>query len=531
MFDSNKFQLTRNGTPGTNTNLLNFSDQFEVTQMYEDPEELSNYNRNILRDRTFNPNSGFEHEAPRLNTGAKWALNLREGGVYGATDLPYVHDDYDVSFRDHDTRGWNLEHDWKKFRADTTPRASLTLWGKDDDLSIPGEGIAPVDMVSRLVELRRSLKERINWFSESLGNIAAGKNPNSYNRPTGDTALEDKSQAIDPSIFDSVSTQNLNRYLSNNLHLGGKYFTDRTTTDHVAPIATYGYLFRSAGPETIEIRNNNVMLEQIKSLDLKSTGKNFIKFLESYDCKKNSVLEGNRFARLFERETKNTESYSYGKDILALLGITQNEIRWLNSKENANRQGTKECIANIVDMIQGLEKLPPNVLLNIRADLLREHAPEFKGGLSNSCFKTNIKRVLESRNSKTLPQSETNKSVWSSIETAKKKIPKGESKNITRGVGNIVNSLFGINLDQVETYSKIDTQKSTPIYNLQRLDTESDKFETDSMTQSTIMSKITNVKNSLVNLDVDNEFGRELTFNHELKSWNDSHLIPKQLKK
>ena len=530
MFQSNKFGYTRGDNGGLN--ILDYTNQYEVTPMYEDPDELDNYNRTVLRDRSAQK-GGFDHEAPRINTGSKWTLNLHHDGVYGATELPYVHDDYDTSFRDHDPRGWNLEQNWKKFREDGTPRASLTLWGKDDDLSIPGEGIAPVDMVSRLVELRRGLRNRINWFSESLGNFAVGKSINPTNNPNNldIVTLEDKSEAIDPSMFDSVSTQNLNRYLSNNLHMGGKYFLDRTTPDHVLPIASYGYLFRSVKPGSFSQNVDRGLTEEIKTLNLKSSGKNFIKFLESYDQKKNSVLEKNRFARLSERESGNLEhSLSYNKDILALLGITQAEIRWLNSKENANREGTKECLANIVGMIKGLEKLPPNALLNIRADLLREHAPEFKGGVCKSTsYKKNMQRMLESRSGTRGVQKTTNEEIWSSLNQAKKGVQKS-NKTTTRGVGSVVSSIFGVNTDQVETYSKITRKKSAPVYGMSRGETESDKLETESISES-IKEHAGQIITNNNHQNTDNEFGRELVFENELKSWNESHLIPRQFKK
>lgn len=533
MFESNKFAYTRGDNGGLN--ILNYTDQYEVTNVYEDPEELESYNRAVLRDRS-NPRGGLDHEAPRINTGAKWKLNLNHDGVYGATELPYVHDEYDLSFRDHDPRGWNLEQDWKKFRRDGTPRASQTLWGKDDDLSIPGEGIAPVDMVSRLVELRRSLRDRINWFSESLGNFAAGKMGGATNAPNdlGVVTLEDKSQAIDPSMFDSVSTQNLNRYLSNNLHLGGAYFLDRTTPDHVLPIASYGYLFRSMRPGSFSQNVDRGLTEEIKTLNIKSSGKNFIKFLESYDQKKNMTLDGKRSSLL--RETDNracSDSDRTKKDILALLGITQNEIRWLNSKQNINREGSKECLANIVSMISGLEKLPPNALLNIRDGLLREHAPEFSGGVcKNTDFKKKMARLLEGRGSVHANNKKGNEAIWKSINTSRPshKLREGV-KNNSRGLGSVVSSLFGVNTDQVETYSKISAKKSGAVFGMRRAQTESDKFDTDSITTQTNAHSGKTIKTDISKEDNDTDFGRELVFEQEIKSWNESHLIPKQIKK
>lgn len=531
MFESNKFAYTRGDNGGLN--ILNYTDQYEVTPMYEDPEELNDYNRTVLRDRS-NPRGGLDHEAPRINTGSKWTLNLHHDGVYGATELPYIHDEYDTSFRDRDPRGWNLEQDWKKFRKDGTPRASLTLWGKDDDLSIPGEGIAPVDMVSRLVELRRSLRDRINWFSESLGNFAAGKMGGAVNNPNdlGYVTLEDKSQAVDPSMFDSVSTQNLNRYLSNNLHLGGAYFLDRTTPDHVIPIASYGYLFRSMRPGSFSQNVDRGLTEEIKTLNIKSSGRNFIKFLESYDQKKNSVLDGKKTRNGLEAAPLCYDGTK--KDILALLGITQQEIKWLNSKENKNRKGAKECLANIVSMISGLEKLPPNALLNIRDGLLREHAPEFAGGIcKNTSYKKNMQRLLESRNSRAINGTRsTNQDIWRSISQIKKPTQR-HSTNKARGLGSVVSSLFGINTDQVETYSKITAKKTGAVFGMNRAPTETDKFETESILTKTLSGSSKNEDESFLR-SLSNEtdhFGRELVFEQEIKSWNDSHLIPKQIKK
>jgi hypothetical protein len=222
------------------------------------------------------------------------------------------------------------------------------------------------------------------------------------------------------------------------------------------------------------------------------------------------------------------------KDILALLGITQQEIKWLNSKENKNRKGVKECLANIVSMISGLEKLPPNALLNIRDGLLREHAPEFAGGIcKNTSYKKNMQRLLESRNSRAINGTRsTNQDIWRSISQIKKPTQR-HSTNKTRGLGSVVSSLFGINTDQVETYSKITAKKTGAVFGMSRAPTESDKFETESILTKTLSGSKKNEDESVLR-SLSNEtdhFGRELVFEQEIKSWNDSHLIPKQIKK
>ena len=499
-------------------NLLQFTDQFEITDMYEDPDEEHEYRKKVLRDRGVT--ASFEHEAPRENKGSQWALNLRDGGKWGATELPYVHGDYDISFRDHDPRGWNDEHDWKKMRRDAAPRASLTLWGKDGDASIPGEGIAPVDMMQRLVEARRILRERINWFSESLGAIAAGKTTGATNRPSevGMGVTEDRSQAIDPTMFDSVSAQNINRFLSNNLHVGGKYFAERTTPDHVIPIASYGYLFRIS-PGDIGSTIGKDMMEEIKTLGLKSANKGIARYLEG---RSDHAVADKKNSRGLE--AKNISPIIC--DIMALVGVTQNEIRWITSRETANKSFAHESLAHVVGMIQGLEKLPPGALLNIRNSLLREHAPEFRGGLdTRQDHKRFIKNILESRNKSGNCGGVSNVLAREQPGSLAPK-PNRTAANRVRGVGSAVASLFGINLDQPFAYETIVAQKSSPVYSLARPQVDGDFCPAESSFVANATGAPLDIgqkKMDILREEID-AGSSELAYETELKSWSESHL-------
>ncbi len=533
MFNSNKFNNTRGVTePGLNLDIMNFANKYEVTDMYEPENSVDDYNRSTLKDRNCLPPS-FEHEAPRRDTGSKWHLNLRHDGVWGSTESPYVHESVDTSFTDHDPRRWVPEPNLNDMVKQTIPRMSLTLWGKDADYSIPGQGIAPVDIMHRIVEARRRLKTRLQWFEESLGCIAAGKTTGATNRPSeldlinlsGKLSSDSTLEKIDPSMFDSTSTQNLNRILSNNLHMGGKYFIDRTTTDHVVPIASYNHLFRKGTNPYYKV---NILekdsLEPIKTLDKNSRARSLLCFLEAkskigeavYDTKKKD-----------SKLCQNSEASDINKDIMALLGLTYSDIKWLASRENNNQKATIECLANVIEMIEGLEKLPPNALLDIRNDLIREHAKEFMGGVSEANYNHKIKDIIESRtgvkgvqklkindtintdyNLHKIPGTILSKNVYkprgtySKIDTFIEQLPTANYKNITR---------------------QTVLQKNNTLLKQSNLDHNQENV----MLVKSMVNKVKNntlLRNSLkTKRSEDINFGQELHFNSELKPVNMSH--------
>lgn len=468
-------------------------------------EQMDAYYRKTLRDRS-SDKPLFEHEEPRRDTGAKWAINLREGGSW-VTELPYC--DRDTNFYDEDPRGWNLEHDWKKYRTDNELRSKLTPWSSDQNLAVPGTGTSPEAMVILLQEMRMRLRDRLNWFSDSLGTIVTGSTVGAENHGMAKylPQKEDKSEEIDPSIYDSIETQNIERLFSNNLHLGGRYFSANTTTDHVIPVASYNFL---SGVRQGDQKRTEGIHEEVKTLTLKSRGRNFIKFLESYDMKKHVDRDG-RIDQYLERQS--APSSYIRKDIMALLGLTQNDIKWLQSRENKTKAATKHCLANIVAMIQALEGVPANILSEMRTSLMREVCPEFRGGLSQSSINHNIRRILEERN-------RDGPKTYSRVDFTRESKP----EHIISEHGRTVKNEHGIFKDHqhesVEDYTHISQIKN------KHLNGSNVIAETDIDKANSIIDRVRDniAEYNRIESQIDNEFSTEHATDYNLVPWSESHL-------
>jgi hypothetical protein len=67
-----------------------YLDKIAVTSMYEDPDQIESYQRQLLKDRSPDPYL-FESDAPRVNNQSAALLNLRYGGARNNVD-PYLPD-------------------------------------------------------------------------------------------------------------------------------------------------------------------------------------------------------------------------------------------------------------------------------------------------------------------------------------------------------------------------------------------------------------------------------------------------------
>ena len=86
---------------------------------------------------------------------------------------------------------------------------------------------------------------------------------------------------------------------------------------------------------------------------------------------------------------------SHVGEIMHLLGITENEIRWVQSQETKNTYVYNECMKHILDMIDVVQRAPVPIQLEIRNQLMDSRLPG--GGICDVARTQKIKEVLESR--------------------------------------------------------------------------------------------------------------------------------------
>lgn len=559
MNKSTKWIRTRGNDRGMNMDISHFHAQFEETPLYE-RIDMDNYNRSVIKN--YGPDRIlFPDEEPRRDNHSRWVLNLHHTGAKDPT-LPYRNDDFDIQFRDKDPRGYLEEQDWKKYRANNEPKLRQRLFGVDSDNSVVGQGIAPVDMVNRLSRLRRELRGRIQWFDESLDNIVTGRSGKHANSPGriggGQIDLiipEDSSATVDPTILDSIGRQNVNRLVSNNLHIGSKYFTERSIPDHVVPVASYGFLFKSYAPMTPIAQSNMIIGDQpIRRLNDKTSQRNFIQLLDNKTD--NSISEQSRFNKMFETQEANNHGVMLNRDIMALLGITINEIDYIKSMEGSNREAHRQCLANVIDMVIALDKLPPNAKLDIRTQLLEARTPEFMGGMCKLSIQDhNIKNILNSRTRTNIVNNRLVGGVSDlvaqdnkfglSVSTGNK-----EHSNISNNRSEIINEQKYSESNKTSNKKNINDNRSggvdknvkheptasySHVFKNRKINNKINmKPATNTTTGTYSDSKATYVKNRVVkgyrltDTACDTDMGVEHEVQGELKSWNDSHLIPRQ---
>ncbi len=514
MFNSTVFNKTRNIDRGLPTS-------YYIKKNESTPEDTSDLDNMIYEDRrsvikNYGPDPLlFDYEQPRENVGSVEKLNLRHYGSL-RPELPYGNGDYNIQFRDRDPRGCVEDnHNWKKFREDGEPRSKLQLFGKDSDNSIPEQGIAPVDMVGRISELRRALRGRIQWFSESLDNfITRNYNTDNYFTDVDKHIIEDTSSTVDPTILDSVGRMNINRIMSNNLHTGGKYFISRTTPDQVLPVASYGFVFKSGKP--ITIAETTSMMEGSQKLNsLKVTNKNKLLKIILDGKKQETIGETSRFNKLLSLQDKNKDNIVV-KDIMAILGITENELKYIKSMESTNRKIYEECMANLLDMVVVLEKLPPNVLLDIRGELLAARTPDFHGGLCKTTkYSQKIKDILENKNTKQNTETFTGKN--NTISTGKRNLINIHTTNKKKTF--FQPKQGEVKLEKVNYLNEINKNKKIKENgNPNSFLGKNEHFVQESVNTLKNLSNIFNFKK--LNTEEDIDFGREHQMGHHLKPVN-----------
>jgi hypothetical protein len=548
MFKTGIFRDTRAGPNGGKMDVTNFLSQFTESAVVEDID-MNRERRKALMDYGPDPIL-FEEDMPRLNNFSKERLNLRHFGAYDPTG-PWKNDEYDLQHHDKDPRGWLGETDWKKYHAADEPKMRQRIFHSSSDKVIASQGVSWTDVQRRLSRMRAELKGYMPWFSESLSTMGAGKTNLNYNTPSATADMV--SREIDPHHYSAVDNKNVNRFNYGNL--GGKYFLDRTTTDHVMPTSSYNFLFRTDTPLAPGGVNKLIRGDQKLSRLNESQSKNVMKFLFEDSGKRQTegsqrnpernlrarnhqilqILVNNSGKTLSEAAKYNQTLFLQNNpkmrlqmDVVSLLGLTDAEIRWMESKKNVNRAAYQECVGNLVNMLEALDGVPISKLQDERDNIMRARMQEFGGGCGDTEINIKKKRILEGRN------------VAGTTAVNTGQAPTEDSRRPQRN--SLSNLIFGGPREKV---GRLDAEsnvvnKFEGLFNSNRgiLQELSNKLRSVPDSQLGQNSYTVSNTNRLMDYDGrpsveigDSEFGTERAYDYEVKSWNDSHLIPKQFKK
>ena len=374
-----------------------FPEKYESTPIYEDPDQVYDHNRDILRDFTPDNSNLMAHEETRRNNYSKARLSLRDGGKFGSTADPWQNEDFDTQFHDKDPRGWSTEQPWKEYRRVLTAQLNQTDFKDDGDYSVTGGGIHPNTMYKQIRGAQNWVKSRLKIFSTAKSNRHTGgagiyaNVSNVFKSDNEDSSVLVDGTGMSKTFEDPVNRQRATTRLSNWVHGGSKALRANTTSDHRVKVAQYGKLMRKRGLINHENQLRLVSEDTHWSLieGQQNAPKNIITLMsnlvdnkaatevsrhlkqDSYTAPANSErFRGGKYSE-HELETRNN---ILTRDIIALLGVTMNELKFLESKAQSNSKKAQHALANLYTMAEAVHRAPAHIKLQMRDELLIKSA-------------------------------------------------------------------------------------------------------------------------------------------------------------
>jgi len=424
LFDSEFYNSTFRGRSAAgDIGWEEFPEKTESTDIFEDPEAIHDDRRLGLLDVGPVQTGLLAHEEPRRNVMSRSHLNLHDGGVFGSTTDPYANEDFDTNFHDHDPRGWSDQQPWGEYRRLAEANLRRIDFKDDGDYSTTGGGVHPNTLYKNIRGAQNWTKNRLKIFDTSFeGRHAGGVGiyphmSNVFKSEYEDPAVDDDGLAM---IFeDPVNRQRVTMKLSNMVHSGSPFLRTNDTTDHKIQVAGYAQIYKQRGMMNHESQLRQVE-EDTQRLGMSRAGAEGTavapKFKRVATLMATSLEERGGInpktaaaaARIAiqgaaEREAVlapgmsgteqmqgNREQY-VAKDIMALLGFTANEVKFLESEAQQNKSSAKRAIADLYRMSEVIHKLPAHTKFELRNELLIKAAG---GGLrpGNSAAVSKMKR-------------------------------------------------------------------------------------------------------------------------------------------
>jgi hypothetical protein len=383
-----------------------FPEKLERTAIIEDPDMVRDDQRGTLRDFGPETNTLFADEAPRRNTFSRGILNLRTYGAMTPTD-PYISagsgdaegpggDIFDIQFHDHDPRGFLTEQPWQEYRRLQEANLRRIDFKDDGDYSVPSDGISPYEIYQRIRSAQDWVKARLKIFDtsyEGRSNGGVGIYPEVsrvYKSESEDTSVVDDG-SLSATFEDPVNRQRTTMKLSNLVHGGSAFLRTNDTTDHKVAVSAYGKLYSQRGliPHESQLRilEDDTPWSNIEGR--KTAPKKLVKLMASAleDQGNLDPTTAAQSARLMYQDAalsghaqekfggakdlqQNNRGMKITRDILALMGFVEQDVRFLESAQGQNRRQADHALANLHKMAEAVHSLPANVKLEMRNELL-----------------------------------------------------------------------------------------------------------------------------------------------------------------
>ena len=357
-----------------------FQEKYETTDIYEDPDALYNDQRAGLRDVGPQTTGLFAHELPQRRTDSTRIRMMTTGSRY-QTD-PYANPEFDTQFHDRDPRGTTNEIPWHDYRSQNEIRYRHLDY-KDDDGGQQMTETTPVNVARRIRDTFNWIKERLKNFEESKDNMTGNgvgiyANKSSVYKSSGpDTLLIDEDED-DTRTEKTVFLKDNVARISNILHLGGA-FRENTTTDHMVKVADYNKIYSAMSVLPAASRVDLVESDGVaRPENIRYVPKGLVKLMSD-------KIDGTSAAasRLVAQEmmtgsdSKKHESLARGQnskvttgDIMALLGVTETEVRRMQQTYNNNRKIAGPALMNIIEMVDAVEGLSAQAKLELRDSIM-----------------------------------------------------------------------------------------------------------------------------------------------------------------
>ena len=368
-----------------------FPSKYESTDIVEDPNELSELWRDTLKDRSPDNSRLMAHEETRRNTFARDRLNLRDGGARTTTD-PYKNESFDTQFRDKDPRGVETAQNWKEYRRHVENQLRMTDFKDDSDYSTTSGSIHPNTLYKAIRGSQNWLKARLKIFETALENRHTGGTgvyeniSNVFKQEVEDTSVMVDGSSIP--LEDPVNRARLTTVLSNWVHGGSAALRANTTTDHKVKVASYGKLMRQRGlinhENQLRLVEDDTKRSIIEGISNKSTS-NLVKLMSNAVDGSTAMAVGRavkqgtmdapsemeRFKGMkYSDNTVDNRNNILTRDIMSLLGITESEVKFLESMQVSNTTQAQQSLANLYKMAEVVHRLPMHAKLQVRDELL-----------------------------------------------------------------------------------------------------------------------------------------------------------------
>ncbi len=511
-----------------------FPEKIEVSNIIEDPFQVEREQREAIMDYTPEP-PRYEFEQPIRDKHSREFLNLRDGGARTLTD-PWRDPEYDIQFHDKDNRGWSTEQPWDDYNRQLRARFEQIDFKDDGDYSVPSQGIHPNSMYKQIRSSQDWLKSRLKIFSTSLENFQNG-GVGVYPQVSKVFSANIEDTTVNEDVMDWNGEQ-VRPYktfnISNYLHMGSKAFRVNTTTDHNVKVASYNKLYRNKGllPHESQLR---IVTDDTLFMKSKETmHKNMVKLMSSATEDESSQSFATKVKHIFARNEedekfqgmknkemtndKNGKSMKLTKDLMALLGFTVAEVKQIERAAQSNRKKAEKMLANLHQMVETVHKLPANVKLQLKDDLLKRKGSILHGDLITSRTKVEydnkIFRQLEmmTTSQAKLSDPQSKKEYTRMDHKLKRELEQGKLYKTVAKHGDKENKLYKSNVETKDgTRTTVSYKTLTPVEGFNNYNSDAtQKFKESEKNQTKKNADLLVGYNDGLKAALDNEFGENL---------------------